>query len=150
MTLPSGSTLRISSAVARTTFSSCVSLVALITSSMSGVIDAGGGRKFLAVRSTPCKRMSTYVNVRFVPLDKSADAKANETLLDAARRANVPLGNSCGGIGICARCRVQIVDGAENLIGPTSMELRIALDLNERLACQAVVLGNCSITTSYW
>jgi len=89
-----------------------------------------------------------------VPLDKSADAKANETLLDAARRANVPLGNSCGGIGICARCRVRIVEGAENLGAPTSVEERVSkqrgLSADERLACQAVVLGDCAVTTTYW
>ncbi|HEY2830609.1 MAG TPA: 2Fe-2S iron-sulfur cluster-binding protein [Thermoanaerobaculia bacterium] len=89
-----------------------------------------------------------------MPLDKSADAKADETLLDAARRANVPLGNSCGGIGICARCRVRIVEGAENLSVPTSVEERVSkqrvLDANERLACQAVVRGDCAITTTYW
>jgi len=89
-----------------------------------------------------------------VPLDKSADAKANETLLDAARRANVPLGNSCGGIGICARCRVRIVEGAENLSPPTSVEERVSkqrdLGADERLACQAVVLGDCAVTTTYW
>jgi 2Fe-2S ferredoxin len=94
------------------------------------------------------------VNVRFVPLDKSADAKANETLLDAARRANVPLGNSCGGIGICARCRVRVVEGAENLSAPTSVEERVSQQRNlaadERLACQAVVLGDCAVTTTYW
>jgi 2Fe-2S ferredoxin len=98
--------------------------------------------------------MSTYVNVRFVPLDKSADAKANETLLDAARRANVPLGNSCGGIGVCARCRVRVIEGAENLSAPTSVEERVSkqrdLAADERLACQAVVLGDCAVTTTYW
>ena len=94
------------------------------------------------------------MNVRFPALDKSADAKANETLLDAARRANAPLGNSCGGIGICARCRVQVVEGAENLSPPTSVEERVAkqrgLAPDERLACQAVVLGECAVTTTYW
>lgn len=94
------------------------------------------------------------MNVRFVPLDKSADAKADETLLDAARRANAPLGNSCGGIGICARCRVRIVEGAENLSAPTSVEERVSqqrgLAPDERLACQAVVRGDCAITTTYW
>jgi 2Fe-2S ferredoxin len=94
------------------------------------------------------------VNVRFVPLDKSADAKANETLLDAARRAGAPLGNSCGGIGICARCRVRVVEGSENLSAPTSVEIRVSqqrgLATEERLACQAVVLGDCVVTTTYW
>ena len=94
------------------------------------------------------------MNVRFLPLDKSADAKPDETLLDAARRANAPLGNSCGGIGICARCTVRIVEGAENLSAPTSVEERVSqqrnLSADERLACQAVVLGDCAVTTTYW
>ncbi len=86
------------------------------------------------------------MRVTFTPLSKSATAKANETLLDVARRAGAPIGNSCGGIGVCNRCRVRIVEGAENLTPPTRFEK----DLEERLACQAVVLGVCSITTSYW
>jgi adenylate cyclase len=94
------------------------------------------------------------MHVFFTPIARSAEGKADETLLDVARRAAVPLGNACGGIGICARCRVRIVEGAENLTPPTAIETRVSsqrgLDPDERLACQAVVQGNCSITTSYW
>ena len=85
----------------------------------------------------------------FVPLGKSALAKDDETLLDVARRANAPLGNSCGGVGVCARCKVRVVEGT--LSEPTSMELRFGkLEAGERLACQAVVTENCSVTTTYW
>ncbi len=94
------------------------------------------------------------MHVFFTPIGQTAEVKADETLLDVARRAAVPLGNACGGIGICARCRVRIVEGAENLTAPTAIETRVSaqrgLDGDERLACQAVVKGNCSITTSYW
>jgi 2Fe-2S ferredoxin len=92
--------------------------------------------------------------VKFARLERSAVAKQDETLLDVARRAGAPLGNSCGAIGICARCTVVVVTGAENLSPPTSIESRVAaqrgLSPNERLACQAVVNGPCEITTSYW
>jgi 2Fe-2S ferredoxin len=92
--------------------------------------------------------------VTFTPLQKSAEAKTDETILDVARRAGVPIGNSCGAIGICARCRVRILSGAENLTPPTTIETQIAqrrnLEPDERLACQAVVLGDCAATTSYW
>ncbi len=94
------------------------------------------------------------MHVFFTPIGRSAEGKSDETLLDLARRASVPLGNACGGIGICARCRVRIVEGAGNLTAPTAIETRVSaergLDPDERLACQAVVRGNCSITTSYW
>ena len=90
----------------------------------------------------------------FVPLARTAEAKENETILDAARRAGVPLGNSCGAIGVCARCAVRVLSGAEHLTAPTEIESRVAerrkLDPDERLACQAVVNGDCSVTTTYW
>ncbi|HVG25324.1 MAG TPA: 2Fe-2S iron-sulfur cluster-binding protein [Thermoanaerobaculia bacterium] len=90
--------------------------------------------------------------VTFTPLGLQAEARSDETLLDAARTAGAPLGNSCGGVGVCARCRVRIVSGAENLSAPTSVELRFSKGFaeGERMACQAVVTGDCTVTTTYW
>jgi len=92
--------------------------------------------------------------VTFLALGREASARENETLLDVARRADAPLGNSCGGVGVCARCRVRVVSGAENLSPPTSIESRIGaargFAADERMACQAVVMGACAITTTYW
>jgi len=92
--------------------------------------------------------------VSFSPLGKAAEAKENETVLDVARRAGVPLGNSCGGVGICARCKVQVLSGGENLSPPTSIEVRFGsargFQPDDRMACQAVVGGDCCVTTTYW
>ncbi len=90
--------------------------------------------------------------VTFTPLGKSAVAKDDETLLDVARRVGAPLGNSCGGVGICARCKVRVVAGAENLSAPTSIEVKFSKGFaeGERMACQAVVTGDCTVTTTYW
>ncbi|HKR65973.1 MAG TPA: 2Fe-2S iron-sulfur cluster-binding protein [Thermoanaerobaculia bacterium] len=88
----------------------------------------------------------------FLPLDRRATARENETVLDVARSAGVPLANSCGGVGVCARCRVRVMSGAENLSAPTSVETRFARGFSEdeRMACQAVVTGECAVTTTYW
>ena len=95
---------------------------------------------------------STSRLVTFTPLGLSAEARADETLLDVARSAGAPLGNSCGGVGVCARCRVRVVSGAENLSAPTSVEVRFAKGFaeGERMACQAIVMGDCAVTTTYW
>jgi ferredoxin len=94
------------------------------------------------------------MRVTFIPLGRAAEAKPNETILDAARRAGAPIGNSCGGVGVCARCRVRVVAGTESLSPPTSIELRIGATrgfaADERMACQAIVNGDCAVTTSYW
>lgn len=92
--------------------------------------------------------------VIFEPLGLRAHVLEDETLLDAARRAGAPVGNSCGATGVCGRCRVRIVSGGEVLGQPTAIELQVAaakgFASDERLACQAVVRGDCTVTTSYW
>jgi len=44
------------------------------------------------------------------------------------------------------------VEGTENLSAPTSIEVRFARGFaeGERMACQAIVMGDCSVTTTYW
>ena len=92
--------------------------------------------------------------VSFIPLGTRAEARNDESILDVARRAGVPLGNSCGGVGVCTRCKVRVIDGAENLSPATSIEVRFGSSRgfaeDERMACQAVVLGDCAVTTTYW
>lgn len=92
--------------------------------------------------------------VKFTPLGTAAEARPNETVLDTARRAGAPIGNSCGGVGVCGRCRVLVLAGAENLSPPTLIEIQVAgqrgFAPDERLACQAVVTGTVEVTTGYW
>lgn len=92
--------------------------------------------------------------VTFTPLGTTSVAHEDETLLDVARRANAPLGNSCGGVGICARCKVRVLSGADHLSAPTTVEIRFGtargFNADERMACQAVVMGDVDVTTTYW
>lgn len=110
------------------------------------------GESFVFACEKPVNASSRLVT--FTPLGTSAAARDDETLLDVARRANVPLGNSCGAVGICARCKVRVVAGAENLSPATSIETRFGsargFASDERMACQAVVTGDCTVTTTYW
>ena len=74
--------------------------------------------------------------------------------MDALLRAGLPVASSCKGDGICAKCRVRVVAGAENLTPVEPLErrvrerLRLAPDL--RLSCQARALGHVTIDTTYW
>ncbi len=83
-----------------------------------------------------------------------AAARTDETLLDVARRSGIPLGNACGGVGVCARCVVEVCQGLEALTPPTTIEQRVSserrLGSGKRLACQVVIIGDCVITTDYW
>lgn len=91
--------------------------------------------------------------VHFTPLGLEGDAHENETILDVARRVSAPIGNSCGGTGICGRCRVTVLDGADRLSAHSWIELNgefPPLGAGERLACQAVPHGSVTVTTGYW
>jgi ferredoxin len=91
--------------------------------------------------------------VRFEPLGIEGAALDNETILDVARRVSAPVGNSCGGTGICGRCRVTILEGEGNLSPATWIEQNGEFDSlasRERLACQASPRGPVAVTTTYW
>jgi ferredoxin len=72
----------------------------------------------------------------------------------AVLRARLPLARSCRGVGICAACRVRVLDGADGLAPPGPVEQALAarepLRPGERYACLARVWGNVTITTTYW
>jgi ferredoxin len=84
----------------------------------------------------------------------AVDAAEGQDVLHAALGASLPLASSCGGEGACKACRIEVLVGADRLSPPTERE-RAALDAaacgpNERLACAARILGDVTITTSYW
>jgi uncharacterized 2Fe-2S/4Fe-4S cluster protein (DUF4445 family) len=76
--------------------------------------------------------------VKFLPYDMQIDVADGDTIIRAALEAGVHVNASCGGEGVCGKCRVLIEDG--------TVEGGISEKLSEedrkkgyRLACQAVV-----------
>ena len=67
---------------------------------------------------------------------------------------DIAVASSCGGEGVCCKCILKIVEGRENLSPIESLEsdLREIHDLarNERVSCQAQVLGDVKVDTDYW
>ena len=81
--------------------------------------------------------MSTHT-IRFLPYETTIQVKDSGTVIRAALEAGVHVNASCGGEGVCGKCRVLIEDGA--------VEGGISEKLSEedqkkgyRLACQAKV-----------
>lgn len=75
-------------------------------------------------------------------------------LMTALQNAGVPVASSCGGDAVCARCVLQILQGAENLSPPTPDEVflveRKDLEPGTRVSCQARVLGDITVDARYW
>jgi len=83
------------------------------------------------------------VEVTFWPAGKTIKVKPGTTLLDAARRAGVPIRTRCGGKAACFMCKVSIRPGSDLLpIGDQERRKLSGLDeQNIRLSCQAKVRG---------
>lgn len=92
--------------------------------------------------------------VTFHPSGKTVTIRRGETLLHAARVAGLPVAQSCGGVAVCSWCRMRIIRGREHLSPVVPAEERVHhrsnYDRDERAACQAEVLGDVVVTTSYW
>ena len=75
-------------------------------------------------------------------------------LLEAARRAELPVASACGADGICARCGLEILEGADALPPESererSVKRRNRIDAHLRLSCYIDVAGDLTVTAPYW
>ena len=86
----------------------------------------------------------------FSPINVEAGANLMQSLL----KAGIPVASSCYGDGVCGKCRLEIVEGAENLnpVGDLEQILRgrLRLDKSLRISCQSTVMGDITVDASYW
>ena len=80
--------------------------------------------------------------VTFVDQGKAADFPAGRTLLSIAIEMGVVISHVCGGDGACGTCRIEVVEGAENLTPPSPEETYKEIEAPHRLSCQARLLGD--------
>ena len=84
--------------------------------------------------------MKTHT-VKFLPHEMEISVPDGDTIIRAALEAGVHVNASCGGEGVCGKCRVIIEDGTVD--GGVSEKLsQEDQDKGYRLACQAVVKSN--------
>ena len=80
--------------------------------------------------------------VIFVDEGKAAEFPVGKTLLSSALEMGMRISHVCGGDGACGTCRVEVVEGWDNLSPPTPDETYKELEAPHRLSCQAKLLGD--------
>lgn len=79
---------------------------------------------------------------------------AGTTLLEAARRAELPVASSCGADGVCARCGLEILEGRSSIESESESERNIKernrIDPKLRLACRVTISCDLTVTAPYW
>ncbi len=85
-------------------------------------------------------------SLRSLPDNITIDCAVGESVLEAARRAHLPIAHACGGKAKCSTCRIWILEGAEACPGEGAVEReltsRLGLADNIRLACQLRPTGD--------
>ncbi|MFC5467784.1 2Fe-2S iron-sulfur cluster-binding protein [Cohnella suwonensis] len=93
--------------------------------------------------------MSKTRTVTFLPDGIQVAVRPGTTLLEASRRAGVPIRTRCGGVAGCLMCKVNVpAEHAGALLPPTEAETRkLGSQLEEgfRLSCQARVAGDAEV-----
>lgn len=87
------------------------------------------------------------LKVTFLPSNYEIKIPAGTTILEAAANAGVPIDGSCGGKGICGKCRIKVISGNAGE-RPESEQVHLTADqLAEgwALSCQRPVLSDLFI-----
>ncbi len=87
--------------------------------------------------------MTTH-KITFLPHNVSIDVEPGTSVIQAALDAGVHINASCGGEGVCGKCRVRIEEGAvaDGISEKLSSE---EIQKGYRLACRSAVTGDLTV-----
>jgi 2Fe-2S ferredoxin len=92
--------------------------------------------------------------IKFVKNKPDLNVPERSNLMRVLLEADLPVASSCDGEGVCAKCRLKIISGMENLSAPNDTELILkeqnSLSKDVRISCQVEVLGDVTVDASYW
>jgi len=88
--------------------------------------------------------MKEYFVVDIKPFNKKIPARKGEDILSTLIKGNIFITSSCGGKGVCGRCKVKILKG-DFYSEPTGKLSDEEKRNNIYLACRTTILGNMEI-----
>lgn len=92
--------------------------------------------------------------ISFVKKKPSIEVPSGSNLMKSLLEAGIPVASSCNGDGVCAKCKIKILEGLENLSVENETEKFLKnkenLDKSVRMSCQTKVQGDITIDTNYW
>ena len=92
--------------------------------------------------------------IRFTKPRPDLEVPLGANLMQALLADGLPVASSCGGDGVCGKCRLEIVEGRERLSPETDLEIflreRHSIPKGSRVSCQIEVLGDITVNATYW
>lgn len=92
--------------------------------------------------------------IHFVKNIQAFEVEEGANLMQSLLNKGLPVASSCGGDGICAKCKVEIIEGQSNIsaedMKETILKDRLKIPKKFRLSCQVKVNGDIKVDTPYW
>ncbi|AHI04773.1 hypothetical protein BDW_01315 [Bdellovibrio bacteriovorus W] len=92
--------------------------------------------------------------VTFPKKNLTIEVPQGTSLKDAAHEAGLPVASSCNAEGVCAKCKLIVIHGKENLSSPSEREAfllqRLKIPKDNRISCLTEIRGNVTVDASYW
>ena len=92
--------------------------------------------------------------IHFVKKIPSLEVPEGANLMQALLQHGLPVASSCGGDGICAKCKMEIIKGEPHVSAEEDKEKilkeRLRIPKKMRLSCQVRVYGDITVDTPYW
>jgi len=113
------------------------------------------GQQRVSEPPVPTEPVEVVFEIAKADMDPVAGLQpGGKSLLSAAMEMGVRLDHFCGGECSCGTCRVEIIDGSQNLSRQDGMEQMVLGATNvaagNRLACQARILGPVRVRVPEW
>ncbi|HAR41967.1 MAG TPA: 2Fe-2S ferredoxin [Bdellovibrionales bacterium] len=88
--------------------------------------------------------------ITFLPVNKTVEAKPNQTILEVALEHEIPLQHACGGFCACTTCHVIVKSGDDQLsemddTEEERLDRASGVTLHSRLGCQARIKGDVTV-----
>lgn len=76
-------------------------------------------------------------------------------LMEALLEAGLPVASSCGGDGVCTKCRLRVQPDSAAAVSPIGalergLLAKSSADPDERISCQTQVFGKVTVDADYW
>ncbi len=92
------------------------------------------------------------MKVKFVPQNIELETTSDKSVMHLAHENNIHIKSICKGVPSCAECRVNIVEGEQNVLPPSTTELSLIGSAyfvdHRRLSCQLHCFGDVTIDLS--
>lgn len=92
--------------------------------------------------------------ISFVKNKASFEVPAGANLMKSLLEHGHPVASSCRGEGVCSKCVVRVIKGADQLSNPSELEVQLKkknnVGPNLRISCQTQVNGDITVDTGYW